>query len=102
MAKILVVEDNPANMKLTTMLLHSAGHSVLSAVDAETGLRLSRGEPPDLILLDVMTPGLDGRQVARALKADHATSRIPIIMVTAQTSREARLAALDAGAEDFL
>jgi diguanylate cyclase (GGDEF)-like protein/PAS domain S-box-containing protein len=59
-------------------------------------------DPPDLILLDVMMPGLDGRAVASAVKADPASSNIPIIMVTAQTDREARLAALDAGAEEFL
>jgi two-component system cell cycle response regulator DivK len=59
-AKVLVVEDNPANMKLTSLLLHSAGHSVLSAVDAETALRLARGEQPDLILMDIQLPGMDG------------------------------------------
>jgi len=60
MARVLVVEDNPANMKLTTLILHSAGHSVLSAIDAETGLRVARDEQPDLILMDIQLPGMDG------------------------------------------
>jgi len=56
MARILVVEDNPANMKLATLLLQNAGHTVLSAVDAETGLTLARAERPDLILMDIQLP----------------------------------------------
>ena len=83
MARILVVEDNPANMKLTSLLLHSAGHSVLSAVDAETALRLARGEQPDLILMDIQLPGMDGLQATGLLKQADATRAIPVIALTA-------------------
>jgi two-component system cell cycle response regulator DivK len=82
-AKILVVEDNPANMKLTSLLLHSAGHSVLSAVDAETALRLARGEQPDLILMDIQLPGMDGLTATTILKQDPATALIPVIALSA-------------------
>jgi two-component system cell cycle response regulator DivK len=83
MAKILVVEDNPANMKLTSLLLRSAGHSVLSAVDAETGLRLARGEQPDLILMDIQLPGMDGLTATTILKQDPATASIPVVALSA-------------------
>jgi two-component system cell cycle response regulator DivK len=83
MAKILVVEDNPANMKLTSLLLRSAGHSVLSAVDAETGLRLARGEQPDLILMDIQLPGMDGWTATTILKQDPATASIPVVALSA-------------------
>jgi two-component system cell cycle response regulator DivK len=83
MAKILVVEDNAANSRLTTFLLESVGHSVLTATDAEAGLRLARDEHPDLILLDVQLPGMDGLTATRELKSQHATRAIPVIALTA-------------------
>jgi two-component system cell cycle response regulator DivK len=83
MARVLVVEDNPANMRLTTLLLRSAGHSVLRALDAETGLKLARGENPDLILMDIQLPGMDGFAATALLKQDPATASIPIITVSA-------------------
>jgi two-component system cell cycle response regulator DivK len=81
--KVLVVEDNPANMTLATFLLKSAGHSVLSATDAESGLTLARSERPDLILMDIQLPGMDGLQATALLKADEATRAIPVIALTA-------------------
>jgi diguanylate cyclase (GGDEF)-like protein/PAS domain S-box-containing protein len=101
-ASILIVDDESQNRRLLEALLGHEGYVTRTAGDGEEALVSIADDPPDLILLDVMMPGLDGRQVARAVKADPATSKIPIIMVTAQTDREARLAALDAGAEDFL
>ena len=83
MGKVLVVEDNPANMTLATFLLKSAGHAVLSATDAETGLTLARTEQPDLILMDIQLPGMDGLQATALLKADAATRAIPVIALTA-------------------
>lgn len=83
MAKVLVIEDNPANMKLAMTLLQSAGHSVLSAVDAETGLTLARKQQPDLILMDIQLPGMDGLEATMLLKGDEVTSGIPVIALTA-------------------
>ena len=83
MAKILVIEDNPANMTLSVFLLQGAGHVVLSATDAETGLALARAEVPDLVLMDIQLPGMDGLQAIALLKRDEATRAIPVIALTA-------------------
>ena len=83
MANILVIEDNPANMTLALFLLESAGHTVLKAVNAEVGLTLARAERPDLILMDVQLPGMDGLEATMLLKADEATRKIPVIALTA-------------------
>jgi len=82
-AKVLIIEDNPANMRLAVFLLESAGHSVLGATDAEAGLTLAREEHPDLILMDIQLPGIDGLEATRQLKADEATRAIPVIALTA-------------------
>jgi two-component system cell cycle response regulator DivK len=83
MARILVVEDNPTNMKLAVMLLAKVGHSVISAADAEVGLALARSEHPHLILMDIQLPGMDGLAATTLLKADEATRAIPVIALTA-------------------
>src|SRR4026209_67313 len=83
MAKALVVEDNPTNMTLATFLLQSAGHTVLSATDAEAGLTLARDEQPNLILMDIQLPGMDGLAATVLLKADTVTCGIPVIALTA-------------------
>jgi two-component system cell cycle response regulator DivK len=83
MAKILIIEDNPANMELAVFILQSAGHTVLSATDAETGLSLARGGRPSLILMDIQLPGIDGLEAMSLLKRDDATRAIPVIALTA-------------------
>jgi two-component system, cell cycle response regulator DivK len=83
MSKVLVVEDNAANMTLAVTLLESAGHTVLSAVDAEIGLTMARAEQPDLILMDIQLPGMDGLEATALLKSDDATRTIPVIALTA-------------------
>jgi len=83
MAKVLIVEDNAANMKLAATLLESAGHCVINAVDAESGLTLARTEQPALILMDVQLPGMDGLEATMLLKHDEATKAIPVIALTA-------------------
>jgi two-component system cell cycle response regulator DivK len=83
MATILVVEDNPDNMFLTVMLLQSAGYTVLSASDAEAGLTLARDTLPNLILMDIQLPGMDGLEATALLKRDAATRAIPVIALTA-------------------
>jgi two-component system cell cycle response regulator DivK len=81
--KVLVVEDNAANLTLATFLLESAGHSVISARDAETGVAMAGREQPDLILMDIQLPGMDGLRATSILKAAEVTSGIPIIALTA-------------------
>ena len=83
MPSILVVEDTLANMRLAVFLLEQAGHTVLQAIDAETGLALARKNNPALILMDIQLPGMDGLQAAAILKADPLTAAIPIIALTA-------------------
>jgi len=83
MAKVLLVEDNPANMKLATFLVQSAGHTVLSATNAEDGLTLALGDQPNLILMDIQLPGMDGLEATGLLKQDDATRAIPVIALTA-------------------
>ncbi len=81
--KILIIEDNPANMKLSSDLLAKVGYEVLEAFDAETGIAMARDQAPDLILMDIQLPGMDGLTATRRLKGEHATMDIPIIALTA-------------------
>lgn len=83
MARVLVVEDNASNLTLATFLLESAGHTVLSATDAEAGLTLARDEQPALILMDIQLPGMDGLEATGILKGDPLTREIPVIALTA-------------------
>jgi diguanylate cyclase (GGDEF)-like protein/PAS domain S-box-containing protein len=99
---VLIVDDEPHNRTLLEALLQPEGYVTCTASTGEEALAAVTHQPPDLILLDVMMPGMDGYQVAKALKGNPRTSNIPIIMVTAQTDRRALLDGLDAGAEEFL
>jgi two-component system cell cycle response regulator DivK len=83
MATVLVIEDNPANMSLAVFLLESVGHTVLAAADAEAGLTLAREQQPQLILMDIQLPGMDGLAATVQLKADPATRAIPVVALTA-------------------
>ena len=83
MATVLIVEDNAANMALATFLLQSVGHTVLTALDAEAGLTLARREQPQLILMDIQLPGMDGLAATVLLKSDDLTRSIPVIALTA-------------------
>jgi two-component system cell cycle response regulator DivK len=87
MTRILIIEDNAANMTLAIFLLQSVGHTVLSAADAEAGLTLARQERPDLILMDIQLPGMDGLQATALLKRDEVTCAIPVIALTALTMK---------------
>ena len=83
MATVLVVEDNPTNMTLAVFLLESAGHTVLTAPDAELGLAMARASHPHLILMDIQLPGMDGLAATVLLKQDDATRTIPVVALTA-------------------
>jgi two-component system cell cycle response regulator DivK len=80
---VLVIEDTPANMKLVSVLLRNCGHEVLQAWTAEEGIALAREHRPQLILMDINLPGLDGIEATRILKSDDETREIPIVAVTA-------------------
>lgn len=81
--RILVVEDNPANLKLVAFLLEEAGYSVLTATDAAVAIELAGAELPDLVLMDVQLPGMDGLEATRRLKAGASTRHIPVVALTA-------------------
>lgn len=83
MSTILVVEDNATNMELSTFLLESVGHTVVPATSAESGLTLALECRPDLILMDIQLPGMDGLQATALLKTNEATRGIPVIALTA-------------------
>ncbi len=102
MAKVLVIEDNPANMKLVSLLLLNVGHTVLCAVDAETGLTLARDDQPDLILMDIQLPGMDGLAATSLLKQDPLTATIPVIALTAMAMKADREKAKAAGCDNFI
>jgi two-component system, NtrC family, sensor kinase len=101
-ATILIVDDESQNRKLLETLLHPEGYRTRAVADGGQALASVAQCAPDLILLDVMMPRMDGYQVARTLKADPATANIPIVMITALIDRSARLEGLNAGVEEFL
>lgn len=102
MARILIIEDNLANMKLASLLLHNAGHAVLCAADAETGLMLARADQPDLILMDIQLPGMDGLAATALLKQDTATAAIPIVALTAMAMKEDQEKTRAAGCDAYI
>jgi two-component system cell cycle response regulator DivK len=79
---ILVIEDNEMNMKLMRAVLQLGSYRMVEAVDAETGLALARAEHPDLILMDIQLPGMDGLSATRIIKADQELKRIPVVAIT--------------------
>jgi two-component system cell cycle response regulator DivK len=102
MATILIIEDNPANMKLAVLLLSKVGHTVRCAVDAEAGLRQARDEYPDLILMDLQLPGMDGLAATAVLKQDPATAGIPVIALTAMVMKGDQEKAEAAGCDGYI
>src|SRR5579864_5180818 len=101
-ARILVVDDVELNVKLLEAKLANEYFEVISAYDGPTALTLADAELPDIILLDVMMPRMDGFEVCRRLKADPRTADIPVVMVTALSDVADRLRGLEVGADDFL
>ncbi|MGI8588571.1 MAG: response regulator transcription factor [Chloroflexia bacterium] len=99
---ILVADDEPGIVSVVRDYLDRAGFRVLTAGDGQTALRLARAERPHLLVLDLMLPGLDGLDVARSLRQDPATSKLPIIMLTARVAETDRLTGLETGADDYI
>ncbi len=101
-ARILVVDDIDANVRLLEAKLEAEYYEVLTANDGPTALAIAASEKPDIVLLDVMMPGMDGFQVCRRLKDDPETRHIPVVLVTALDGRADRIQGLEAGADEFL
>src|SRR5436305_10984142 len=101
MSKILLVEDNPRNRDMLSRRLLKRGYEVAIAVDGESGLALAESEAPDLILMDMSLPILDGWEATRRLKAAPATKHIPVIALTAHAMSGDRDGALEAGCDDY-
>jgi two-component system, cell cycle response regulator DivK len=101
MAKILLVEDNEMNRDMLLRRLQRKGYEVILAVDGQSGVEMTQAHAPDLILMDMSLPVLDGWEATRRLKADAATRHIPVIALTAHAMSSDREKALEAGCDDY-
>ncbi len=101
MAKILLIEDEELNRDLLSRRLNKKGYQILSAGDAHRGLALARSESPDLILMDMGLPGMDGMEASRRLKGDKVLASIPVLGLSANASSSDREKALEAGCDDY-
>ncbi len=102
MKPILIIEDEKDIIDLVTYHFRQAGFSVSSALDGPSGLELAKKERPSVILLDLMLPGMDGKDVCRALKSNPLTQSIPILMLTAKTEEVDRVIGFELGADDYV
>ena len=100
--RILVVEDNERNLKLVRDVLQYAGYDITEARTGEQGVQLARANPPDLVLMDLQLPGIDGQQAMRQLRDDERTSHIPVVALTASVMNEVRARVLQAGFDGYL
>jgi class 3 adenylate cyclase len=98
---ILVVDDTPQNVRLLDAILTPRGYTVVGAASGQQALELIAAQPPDLILLDIMMPGMDGHEVCRRLRTDPRTALLPVVMVTASGDQN-KVKALESGADDFI
>lgn len=101
-ARILVVDDNPTNLKLVSDVLEYDGYQILKAVDAEAALEIVKSHPPDLILMDIALPGMDGLTLTRLLKGDGNTRTIVIVALTAYAMKGDDQKAHDAGCDGYI
>ncbi len=99
---VLIVEDNEENLHLMEAVLQALGYQTLSATDGEEGVRLAKEMLPDLIIMDIQIPKMDGLTATRLIKSTPETCRIPVIAVTAHTMLRDRQAALKAGCDDYI
>src|ERR687887_210480 len=100
--KILVVDDTPQNVKLLGDLLAAKGYEVSTAANGEQALESIARNPPDLVLLDIMMPGISGYEVCRKIRANPATALLPVVLATSLDPNQERVKGIEAGADDFL
>lgn len=100
--KILIIDDNPVNRELASDLLKLHGFQMLQAKDAETGIELAKAKMPDLILMDIQLPGMDGLEATRRLKEDATTMNVPIVAITAYAMKGDEEKALKAGCIGYI
>jgi twitching motility two-component system response regulator PilH len=101
-ANILIIDDSPTDIRVFTTLLEKAGHQVLSVGTAEEGIERVRSELPDLVIMDVIMPGMNGFQATRTLTRDPATSSVPIVMITTKSMETDQVWGLRQGARAFI
>ena len=102
MATILIIDDSPTDVRVFTTLLERAGHQVVAVGSAEEGIERARAELPDLIIMDVIMPGMNGFQATRTLSRDPITSAVPIVMITTKSMETDRVWGLRQGARAFI
>lgn len=102
MARVLVVDDDPAILQLVALNLELEGYDVLRATTGPEALEIARDRAPQMVVLDVMMPGMDGYAVCEALRDDQTTGEVPVVMLSARTSASDQQRALNAGAVDFV
>jgi len=102
MSTVLIVEDNDKNMKLARDVLQAKGYQTLEAITGEDGVKLARERKPDLVLMDIQLPGINGIEAVRQIRADANTSRIPVVALTASVTPTDRTAIAAAGFDAFL
>ena len=102
MSRILIVDDSPTEIHVLKTMLEKNGHQAIAANNAEEGIAKAKAEQPDLILMDVVMPGLNGFQATRQLNKDPATSSIPVLIVTTKDQETDRVWAMRQGAKDYL
>ena len=100
--KILIVEDEPKNLKLLRDLLQATGYETIEATDGEEGVELAKAMKPDLILMDIMMPKMDGLEATRIIKADDKTKHIPIVALTSYAMKGDKERTLEAGCDGYL
>lgn len=102
MSKVLIVDDSPTETHVLTTILKKHGYEVVTAESGEAGVEVARQELPDLVLMDVVMPGLNGFQATRQLKKDPATTHIPVVIVTTKDQETDKIWGMRQGAKDYL
>ena len=102
MSLILIVEDNEKNMKLVRDILQAKGFETMEAVNAEDGIKLALGRVPDLVLMDIQLPGMNGMEALKVLRAESATAKVPVVAITASVMTQDKQQIMDTGFDGFI